>query len=1037
MYGCLHLSYLQTAGPNPKTEGARVRAQGKRTLDSLLLLHPTMSAVPASPTQSGSGSNKHRGNLLPHSLPRTATRRTNWFVRSFRAVFGYRKTSLTLLVALVLAASVALSVVDNLLQYSVSMPVDPLEQHILHQLWESLQVVASTEHTYTSSGNDKIHDYLEEQIARYVAKKSYADYDNDANATAHLMFAVKYLLYDSVLYYESNNLVVRINGSNASLPALLVSAHYDSVPTAQGVTDDGMGVASMLGLLAYYTSKEVAQPERTLIFNFNNNEEFGLYGATAFLRHPWFHEIGYFLNLEGTGAGGKAILFRGTDVGIVRHFGAVRFPYAASLFQEGFNNRLIHSETDYSVYIQAGLRGLDLAFYKPRDVYHTTGDNIRNVNQKSLWHMLSSSLDFVNHMVSQQIDLDDEYFSGAATSNELALYTSFMNYFFAFSVSQVVSANIFLLVVAPVISLLLLFVIFRCRKGWHFNFVNSIKFPVSFVSSVLILSFATDVVVVPSNPFVANSSVGFLVATLFSLFLLLNYAILNGFNIILKPFKGHLHDEKLIVIIQSSFLTWVVLLWSTVKLSHNKHGDDHTGELFIPLLFTLQATACLFGLLGWTLKPSKKISLSANDSRPLLSADAQDYGSNDDGSLIPSVSSSSLDSESSEECKSHETKSFSYDWLVQFLVTVPLSSFLIYNSGSLVLSGVSKSIQESLASQDFIYKVIQLFVVVWAVPFLPFIFKVNRIFILALVLVLLYGALILNTTEPFDNANPLKLRFMEKISLNSVPPTNIVNVNARLIDLVKNVLEDMPSLKQSKEKLSIEPLGDGMLKFSYVSPLTPHLVPGVENFTDYLSIDVLKDSSTVTDSPFGFLSGELKIKVPKNRNCKINFNMTDTVIKLSDASFKDTKRSPVRTFVVYKDKNYGNKTTSYIGTGVPEGYSEDSHGNSIFKDSDGISQVQLNKLDWDKPYHIGFQWVPEIVESESTWVEKISTKKLGVNIECFWGDLGDVAEKDEFGNPVVEKRVPAFEELLHYSPSYVSWANGDRGMVSVSKYIEV
>ena len=53
------------------------------------------------------------------------------------------------------------------------------------------------------------------------------------------------------------------------------------------------------------------------------------------------------------------------------NFGGVRYPYATSIFQQGFNNHVIHSETDYKVYKEAGLRGLDLAFYKPRDKYHT------------------------------------------------------------------------------------------------------------------------------------------------------------------------------------------------------------------------------------------------------------------------------------------------------------------------------------------------------------------------------------------------------------------------------------------------------------------------------------------------------------------------------------------------------------------------------------------------------------------------------------------------------------------------------------------
>ena len=48
----------------------------------------------------------------------------------------------------------------------------------------------------------------------------------------------------------------------------------------------------------------------------------------------------------------------------LKNFGGVRYPYATSIFQQGFNNHVI--QTDYKVYKEAGLRGLDLAFYKPR-----------------------------------------------------------------------------------------------------------------------------------------------------------------------------------------------------------------------------------------------------------------------------------------------------------------------------------------------------------------------------------------------------------------------------------------------------------------------------------------------------------------------------------------------------------------------------------------------------------------------------------------------------------------------------------------------
>lgn len=997
--------------------------------------------TPRSPEIHGSTHNKIPGRIGFPEQPQLS--KPNWFIRLIRATFGYRKTSLTFLVAITLLVTVLLSAYDNSLEYTVSLPVDKHESFLLQSSWDSLQKIALVEHTYTSEGNDYVHDLLEKKIVELAAQKLYIEYDNDLNGTNNVMFAVNYLNYDSVSYYESNNLLVRVNGTDLSLPAYLVSAHFDSVPSSYGVTDDGMGIASMLGLLEYFAGDKTKQPLRTVIFNFNNNEEFGLYGANALLSHPWFKQIKFFLNLEGTGAGGKAVLFRGTDYGILKHFAKVRFPYATSLFQQGFNNRLIHSETDYAVYKdKGGIRGLDLAFYRPRDLYHTGGDNVKNVNKKALWHMLSNTLDFSKFIAYERIDLDDEYSdgSGASTSGEFAAYSSILNYFFALPLSQIVIVNVVLLVIVPVVSLLLLVLVFHYKKGWGMNFVNVIKFPISFVLSVIILSFVTDVLVVPTNSFLVNSSPGTLVSTLFATFLLLNYLFLNGLNFVFKPFKGHQHDEKLIVIIEASFLTWLVLVWSTVKQAKNKIGDDHTGEFIISFLFVLQAVAALLGLFGWSLKSSKRqISLTGDDYQPLLGSSSEHhYNSNDDDSLADSSSHSLQSAFSDHQHKPHDNKSFSYDWLIQFLIIVPVSSFLIYNSGWLVLAGINKSIQESLNAQDFIYKIIQAFVIVWAVPFLPFIFKLNRVFVLALVVILIQGTILIGTKAPFDLENPLKLRFLETISLNVKPATNVVSVSGRSISLISDILEDIPSFKESKGSLLTESLGDGLLLYSYNSHLTPKLIPGVKSVEEYLSLEILQNSSSGSDSPFGLLTGEIKIHAEKNRNCKISFNTTDSVIKIfGKEQSTAAKTSPVKTVVVYKDEKFGNSSIPTISTsGVPEGFSRDSEGNYVYKDFQGIGQLQLNKLDWDKPYHISFQWVPEVVELEVD-LKKINVKKLGVNVECFWSGLLEVEEFSATERTESFEQIPAYQELLHYSPNYVKWANRDRGLVSVTKYVEI
>ena len=59
---------------------------------------------------------------------------------------------------------------------------------------------------------------------------------------------------------------------------VLFSAHYDSVSTAPGATDDGMAVATLLQLVQMIAEK---RGRRTAVFNINNGEEDFLNGAHA------------------------------------------------------------------------------------------------------------------------------------------------------------------------------------------------------------------------------------------------------------------------------------------------------------------------------------------------------------------------------------------------------------------------------------------------------------------------------------------------------------------------------------------------------------------------------------------------------------------------------------------------------------------------------------------------------------------------------------------------------------------------------------
>ena len=198
------------------------------------------------------------------------------------------------------------------------------------------------------------------------------------------------------VYFEGTNIVVYIRGSEddqrdwwdgveegrpinpTGSGGVLVNAHYDSVSTGFGATDDGVGVVTTLQLIKYYTTPG-NEPKKGLVVLFNNGEEDFLNGARAFAQHPISRFPHTFLNLEGAGAGGRATLFRTTDTEVTRAYGNSPFPFGSVVSADGFKQGLIRSQTDYVIFNGIlGMRGLDVAFMEPRARYHTDRDDARH-----------------------------------------------------------------------------------------------------------------------------------------------------------------------------------------------------------------------------------------------------------------------------------------------------------------------------------------------------------------------------------------------------------------------------------------------------------------------------------------------------------------------------------------------------------------------------------------------------------------------------------------------------------------------------------
>ncbi|PSL56173.1 peptidase M28-like protein [Saccharothrix carnea] len=184
-----------------------------------------------------------------------------------------------------------------------------------------------------------------------------------------------------------HNVVARVRGTDPALSggkALLLVAHYDSVPTGPGAADDGAAVAAMLETLRAVTTGAVGND---VVFLFTDGEEAGTLGAEAYVRRNGVDGVGAVLNWEARGSGGPVWMFQtGADnAPFVSAFGAASSrPIANSFAYEVY--RRMPNYSDFTVFQEAGARGLNSAFIEHVHDYHSPYDDLERLDRGSLQH---------------------------------------------------------------------------------------------------------------------------------------------------------------------------------------------------------------------------------------------------------------------------------------------------------------------------------------------------------------------------------------------------------------------------------------------------------------------------------------------------------------------------------------------------------------------------------------------------------------------------------------------------------------------------
>ncbi len=240
---------------------------------------------------------------------------------------------------------------------------------------QHLRAVAQRPHPIGSADNERVRDYLVD-TARGLGAEVAVESDD-----------VVVPWRGVVRVATAHNVVARVRGTDPSVSggkALLLVAHYDSVPTGPGAADDGAAVAAMLETLRALTTGGV---RNDVVFLFTDGEEAGALGAEAYVRRNGVDGIGAVLNWEARGSGGPVWMFQtGADnAPFVSAFGeASSRPIANSFAYEVY--RRMPNYSDFTVFQAAGARGLNSAFIEHVRDYHSPYDDVERLDRGSLQH---------------------------------------------------------------------------------------------------------------------------------------------------------------------------------------------------------------------------------------------------------------------------------------------------------------------------------------------------------------------------------------------------------------------------------------------------------------------------------------------------------------------------------------------------------------------------------------------------------------------------------------------------------------------------
>jgi hypothetical protein len=216
----------------------------------------------------------------------------------------------------------------------------------------------------------------------------------------------------------THNVVARVEGRHQG-PAVMLSAHYDTVHAAPGAGDDMHGIAVLIEVARALTAE--APPRNPVVLLATDAEEQGLLGARAFVEHhEMASDIAVVVNVDARGTRGRSNMFEtspGNGPLMALFAAAVGRPSASSLAYEVY--RRMPNDTDFTIFRHAGMKGFNFAFIGGVEHYHTERDDLEHLSPRSVQHQGQSVLALMRVLAAA--DLDELEGGDAAYTDVLGL----------------------------------------------------------------------------------------------------------------------------------------------------------------------------------------------------------------------------------------------------------------------------------------------------------------------------------------------------------------------------------------------------------------------------------------------------------------------------------------------------------------------------------------------------------------------------------------------------------------------------------------